>query len=327
MEKQYCIATIDQGPNKGKQCTRKQLVDTKYCGKHNNRYNLIETAKRKNKRICDNGKRACKNYTHDNKLLCEICLEKCRNYDNKLYSERKLIENICITCGVHIESLIIGENEKEIKRCQPCYTKMKEIETRRVREERNYNEERKRNIQKHYTEYKKGSSVRNIWFELTLDEFKVLVEQPCFYCNTYNNNEVIGIDRLYSDLGYSIKNCVTACKLCNMMKNDLDPMLFVEHIQKVSNNKIELYEKMKLKLPSESECEKLKQMHKSYIRPNEIINCIKKGKLDEYIQHCIQEGRDKHYIIKIQELKYIESESRIKLRDAIHRLLKYKTSI
>jgi hypothetical protein len=65
MEKVKCKAIIDQGPNKGNQCNRSKLNNSNYCGKHNKRYTIINEAKTKNLRICDDGKRSCKNYTEN----------------------------------------------------------------------------------------------------------------------------------------------------------------------------------------------------------------------------------------------------------------------
>jgi hypothetical protein len=321
-EKKLCKATIDQGPNKGKQCSKKSLQNYEYCGKHNERYTLIDLAKNENKRVCDDGKRGCKNFTQDNKLLCEECLEKCRDYDNTRYTTRKETDNICITCGIEIENYLIGENEKKIKRCEACYKKMKDVESRRIREERNYNEERKKNINKHYNEYKKGAAVRNIWFELNLDEFKLLVEQPCFYCNTYNENEAMGIDRLYSNLGYCVKNCASCCTICNMMKGDLDPLVFISHIEKISNVKSILYNKIKDKLPSDKDKSLMKDMYRSYIRPNQILAYIKRGEIKEYIEMCIHDKRSQIFIDKMRELDKIKDLSKPKIRDAINIILK-----
>lgn len=321
-EKKLCKASIDQGPNKGKQCSKQSLENSDYCGKHNERYILIDLAKKENKRVCDDGKRVCTNFTQGNKLLCEDCLGKCREYDNTRYTTRKETDNICITCGIEITNYLIGENEKKIKRCEACYKKMKDVESRRIREERNYNEERKKNINKHYNEYKKGAAIRNIWFELSLDEFKLLVEQPCFYCNTYNENEAMGIDRLYSNLGYCAKNCVSCCTICNMMKSDLDPIIFVSHIEKISNTKIKIHEKLKTILPNEMEREEMKNNHMSYVRLNDILNYVKKGDLEEYIKICIQDSRDKIFIDKIRGLKDMETESKIKIREVINSIFK-----
>jgi hypothetical protein len=320
--KDLCEAIIDQGPNKGNKCDKSKTINSKFCGKHHQRYTLIQEAQSKNLRICDDGKRACKNYTEDGKLLCNICLEKCREYDNNQYNKRKQNKECCIICGINIEKYIIGTNEKEIQKCEKCYKQMKDVESRRIREERNYNEERKNNIDKHYREYKKGAIVRNLWFELSLEEFQELVNLPCFYCNSYNSNEAIGIDRLYSDIGYCIKNCVSCCKTCNMMKNDMDPLDFVNHIGKIANKELDLKEKVKNKLLNENDINLLKEIHKSYARNSTILKFVKTNTIEEYIKYCIIDKRTENYIDKIRGLKNISNKSDIVIRNTIKNIFK-----
>jgi uncharacterized protein (DUF1499 family) len=320
--KKGCEATIDQGLNKGNVCNKKLLKDSNYCGKHHERYTLINEARNNSLRICDDGKRSCKNYTEDGKLLCNTCLQKCREYDNNQYNERKKDKSRCITCGVNIEQYIIGGNEKEIQKCEKCYKQLKEIECKRIREERNYNQERKKNIDKHYREYKIGAIVRNIWFELNMEEFKSIVAQPCFYCNTFNINESLGIDRIYSDLGYCIQNCVSCCSVCNMMKNDMDPLDFINHIEKIANTTIDLRHKLNNKLLQENEINYLKNSHKSYVRKSTLLKFVKSNKLDEYIQDCIIEKRSEEYINKIKDLKNISNKSDIIKRNSIKNIFK-----
>lgn len=317
--KNLCKAIIDQGPRKGLQCSKETSLNSEYCGKHVKRQILVESAQQFGLRICGDGKRACKNYTEHGNLLCQICLQECRSNENKQYHERKHSDNQCITCGISIETKIIGENEKEIQRCQQCYHKMKEIEVKRIRDERNYNEERKRNRLKHYTEYKKGASVRNIWFELTIEEFVSLVDKPCFYCDAYNSNESMGVDRLYSDIGYCVQNCVSCCKLCNFMKSDLTPLEFIEHIEKISKSTILIKEKIKEKCLDEKSLQSLKDSHQSYIRPAVILNYVKTDTLQKYIDLCIQDKRSDTYIEKIRTLK---KGSNIQIRNAISKILK-----
>jgi 5-methylcytosine-specific restriction endonuclease McrA len=83
--------------------------------------------------------------------------------------------------------------------------------------------------------YKIHAKKRNIEWHLTYDEFKHFTKQICYYCgrepySTYqlkdkNGNcrtgiPIIynGIDRVDSNKNYTIDNCVTACKQCNISK-------------------------------------------------------------------------------------------------------------
>ena len=108
MSKQSCKATIEQGAKKGNQCN-KQGRESGFCGKHEPRALLLKDAKERGVRICDDGKRACKNDTVDLALKCSECLEKERLLDNTRYAERKKIlvaaqashtlTRSCVTCA------------------------------------------------------------------------------------------------------------------------------------------------------------------------------------------------------------------------------------
>lgn len=45
-----------------------------------------------------------------------------------------------------------------------------------------------------------------------------------------------GLDRINSNKGYSIKNCVSCCSTCNRMKGDMTPREFIVKIQKICKN-------------------------------------------------------------------------------------------
>lgn len=97
---------------------------------------------------------------------------------------------------------------------------------------------------------------KNLRFELSLDDFRVITSKNCFYCN--QEPEVKGITRISKDailansltrfdnnIGYTLHNCVPCCKMCQMMRADLEFDEFHEHILKIAqflssleNNKI-----------------------------------------------------------------------------------------
>lgn len=66
--------------------------------------------------------------------------------------------------------------------------------------------------------YLRSSKVRNLEWNLTLDEFLSFWGLPCTYCG--DNIETVGIDRIDSQKGYSKDNCVPCCEICNEMKLD-----------------------------------------------------------------------------------------------------------
>lgn len=111
--------------------------------------------------------------------------------------------------------------------------------------------------ERYYNYYKERINFNNtntkrkfkLW-ELSLEEFTKIIHSDCFYCggkpskdNVWNKSGKRktqeeefysnGIDRINSDKGYTIDNCVPCCKICNRMKSDLSLEEFKTHIFKL----------------------------------------------------------------------------------------------
>lgn len=93
--------------------------------------------------------------------------------------------------------------------------------------------------------YKRGAETRGLVFALTLDEFGVLTKDACTYCGvlpaamnkipTLNGYYVYnGVDRVNSDIGYIISNCVPCCKRCNYAKRSATVEEFHEWITRLT---------------------------------------------------------------------------------------------
>jgi hypothetical protein len=100
-------------------------------------------------------------------------------------------------------------------------------------------------INKLYKNYQNSSKIRKILFNLTLEEFRNLTSRSCYYCNqkpkqikksTYFTYIYNGLDRINSDLGYTIDNIVPCCKKCNYAKGNLSTNDFYHHIQQIYEN-------------------------------------------------------------------------------------------
>lgn len=98
----------------------------------------------------------------------------------------------------------------------------------------------------HY--YRRNAKTRHLTWELTFEQFLSFIFSPCHYCATIggtitkqrgNSLAHNGIDRFYNDEGYSIKNCVTCCKRCNIAKSNMHPRAFEEWLQNVYSNLFE----------------------------------------------------------------------------------------
>lgn len=103
-----------------------------------------------------------------------------------------------------------------------------------------------------FSRYKSGAKKRGLLFEINELEFESLILKNCHYCNSkpntnakyiYKNNNVNsfkynGIDRVDNTIGYTYKNCVTACNICNRAKNNLTYNVFKNWIENIIiNNK------------------------------------------------------------------------------------------
>lgn len=110
--------------------------------------------------------------------------------------------------------------------------------------------------------YRQGAKNRNLLFELTLDQIKLVCGQSCHYCNrppTPKNRYIRadgsmkdpdvteisaqrgwinanGIDRKDNSLGYTLVNCLPCCWKCNAMKKDLPYVVFIEQCRTIAHN-------------------------------------------------------------------------------------------
>lgn len=90
----------------------------------------------------------------------------------------------------------------------------------------------------HYRSYQRSAQSRHIPFELPFSVFCDLILMECIYCGTEPHSTRIlfqkeyyyyqGIDRVDSDKGYTIDNCVPCCSGCNMRKGSLTVAQFLE---------------------------------------------------------------------------------------------------
>ena len=105
-------------------------------------------------------------------------------------------------------------------------------------------------------------------FVLTFDEFVAICERPCSYCGDlfsqtqkgFKKNGIIephygewkhnGIDRVQSDKGYTIDNCVPCCTFCNVAKMNLSAQEFLDHVERILAHKNGLPENPSWIIPS-----------------------------------------------------------------------------
>lgn len=128
-----------------------------------------------------------------------------------------------------------------------------------------------------YNQYKSGSKRRGYSFNLTKEEFKILIDRGCSYCGAPPSRErktgggsyfYNGIDRLDNSIGYEKGNCITICTKCNFFKGTMNSEEFLELINIISKknivdngvneNKLDSYYKRALAVASDSPDEQTK---------------------------------------------------------------------
>lgn len=101
-----------------------------------------------------------------------------------------------------------------------------------------------------YNKYKTASKQRHLCFNISLDFFKSLIFENCYYCNSIPSNKFKlpnkthenyfiyynGIDRIDSTKGYLEDNCVSCCKICNTSKSNIPMEEWKNWIINISSN-------------------------------------------------------------------------------------------
>jgi hypothetical protein len=95
--------------------------------------------------------------------------------------------------------------------------------------------------------YKQNAKNRDLDFNLSFEQFKLLITSSCYYCNTepsniyyksYYNIKYNGVDRKDNKKGYEIDNVVSCCKICNIAKNNNTYEDFLEWMSKLVKKEI-----------------------------------------------------------------------------------------
>jgi hypothetical protein len=216
--------------------------DSKYCKKHE-RDKYRDEELEKHIKYCDIS-RGCFIVLKENEKSCQSCLEKVNKSDKKRYQKRcemhNALENIknttyqvCVKCGDDFEKYLTHANTSS-KLCQDCNHNQKAQDKKRESRVRKFKDERYNNIEGYYKSYIKNANKRGYTMELQFDEFKTLINMPCYYCNSSIENEVNGIDRVDNTKGYTKENSVACCGICNRIKLNYHPLFFIEKCKIIS---------------------------------------------------------------------------------------------
>lgn len=89
---------------------------------------------------------------------------------------------------------------------------------------------------KRYNQIRYRCTKENISYNITLEEYKLYLMLPCYYCNNKLGKPVvysIGLDRIDNSKGYDNDNVVPCCGTCNLIRGTsltVDEMLAVANL-------------------------------------------------------------------------------------------------
>ena len=111
------------------------------------------------------------------------------------------------------------------------------------------NKKRRESLEAHYKIYQRSARLKKLKFELSEEEFKALVSNPCYYCDIVDEKGFNGIDRMNQNVGYNqsnlsisdglttersqVGNCVSCCAMCNWLKGSLDSATFIKRARHI----------------------------------------------------------------------------------------------
>jgi hypothetical protein len=100
-----------------------------------------------------------------------------------------------------------------------------------------------KDLEHSYNVYKKTTPRRGLVFDLSIDEFILLVKQGCHYCGK-ERKKPNGLDRVDNSMGYVIGNVVPCCWPCNKMKGAWTKKEFLDHVRQIAEFNLALESKV-----------------------------------------------------------------------------------
>ncbi len=87
---------------------------------------------------------------------------------------------------------------------------------------REYHKKSIRTLNARFRNSRKNAGNRHKEWALTIEQYKLITNLPCYYCGGYFGKVETGsgLDRLDNNIGYTITNIVSCCYTCNKIKND-----------------------------------------------------------------------------------------------------------
>ena len=169
--------------------------------------------------------------------LDRVASKKPERLATKLKWKEENYEKVVMYCMNHRQRRIDEDISEYLKRNAQNAKQWRENNPEKTKEN---NKSRLENLNIHYSNYIRSARDKNLDFEISQEEFNKIVKETCHYCNVIQKRGFNGIDRLDSNKGYVLDNCVSCCKTCNYMKCSLSTDVFLKRIEHILtyNNKI-----------------------------------------------------------------------------------------
>lgn len=194
-------------------CRHNASNENDYCSKHQNYYKVLMLEK-EGHRVCSNNIRGCFAILEDGDISrCKTCKNASNKKEKRLrdkkksaaikFNEENVAKVMCIKCNKIVDIKNIKNNK-----CIKCYDAYYKTQ---------FNRKPKNLYSREISEHKNSANRRKIKWELSEEQTIKLISGSCYYCNY--KSTIIGIDRLNSSKYYTLDNCVSSCKICNIMKS------------------------------------------------------------------------------------------------------------
>lgn len=112
-------------------------------------------------------------------------------------------------------------------------------------------------------EYQRSAATKGRPFELSREQAIAIMEQNCMYCGVEPQHRAVarsavktddgfkncqfvhnGIDRIDSDIGYTLENCVPCCGKCNFMKRHHPLQDWLDQMRTILSREEEIFSKI-----------------------------------------------------------------------------------
>lgn len=234
-----CNAILEQGSNKGSQCSRPSLGNG-YCGKHQKQAIHEENI---NKRKCL--KNRCNIFLEKQSMeqYCPDCKSKKEEYEKGFKQCTALIEQGETQgqqCKRHAKSKgYCMKHQRELYRHEQKEKNIRYCDIERgcmniVVEGKTSCNMCLTDPHKKYMDYSQSANKRGYKMELTEEQFTELIMKSCYYCSYFVEKSIVGVDRYDNDKDYTIENCVPCCKWCNRMKLNQPTEEFLERCRRIA---------------------------------------------------------------------------------------------